>query len=121
MRWPFKEWGADAVLSGYYHVYERLLVNGLPYFINGAGGTWTSFFGETDAHSQFRYREDFGALLIDASDARITFRFVSRAGRIIDGCLLPKTDSGKKIAGESARSGLAVQPVSGVRCDKPYG
>ena len=27
---PFKAWGADAVLSGYYHVYERLSVEGLP-------------------------------------------------------------------------------------------
>jgi hypothetical protein len=26
MRWPFKNWGADAVLSGFYHVYERLSI-----------------------------------------------------------------------------------------------
>jgi tartrate-resistant acid phosphatase type 5 len=28
MRWPFKAWGADAVLSGFYHVYERLFRRG---------------------------------------------------------------------------------------------
>ncbi|MEN9563157.1 MAG: hypothetical protein RIR73_1401, partial [Chloroflexota bacterium] len=38
MRWPFKEWGADAVLTGHDHIYERLQVNGIPYFVNGIGG-----------------------------------------------------------------------------------
>ena len=33
-------WGANAVLSGFYHVYERLRVDELPYFVNGAGGSW---------------------------------------------------------------------------------
>ena len=90
MRWPFRAWGADAVLSGFYHVYERLLVDDLPYFVNGAGGTWLSSFREIDAHSQFRYREDFGALLIDATGTRITFRFVNRHGRIVDEYVLAK-------------------------------
>jgi hypothetical protein len=90
MRWPFKAWGADAVLSGFYHVYERLLVDGLPYFVNGSGGLWVSDFGEIDVHSQFRYREDFGALLIDATDAQVTFRFVARTGRIVDEYVVTK-------------------------------
>ena len=94
MRWPFGAWGADAVLSGFYHVYERLLVDGLPYFVNGAGGTWLSSFGEIDAHSQFRYREDFGAMLIDVTGTRITFRFVTRDGRIVDEYFLVKKQTG---------------------------
>jgi hypothetical protein len=96
MRWPFKAWGADAVLSGFYHVYERLLVDGLPYFVNGAGGTWISNYGEIDAHSQFRYREDFGAMLIDATDMRITFRFVNRVGQIVDEYVLMKNQTRAK-------------------------
>ncbi|HEV8600258.1 MAG TPA: hypothetical protein VGQ69_12910 [Gemmatimonadales bacterium] len=90
MRWPFKAWGADAVLSGYYHVYERLLVDGLPYFVNGAGGAWVSGFGVVDPHSQFRYAEDNGAMLVDASVTRISFRFVNRRGRIVDEYALVK-------------------------------
>jgi len=35
MRWLFKAWAADAMLSGFYHVYERLSVDELPYFVNG--------------------------------------------------------------------------------------
>lgn len=38
MRWPFKEWGATAVMSGHAHVYERLEVDNLTYFVNGIGG-----------------------------------------------------------------------------------
>lgn len=90
MRWPFKVWGANAVLSGYYHVYERLLVDGIPYFVNGAGGAWVSGFGATDPHSQFRYAEDNGAMLVDASATRIVFRFVSRRGQIVDELVLAK-------------------------------
>src|SRR5438874_6051403 len=33
MQWPFRAWGASAVLSGHDHVYERLNVGGLPYFV----------------------------------------------------------------------------------------
>jgi tartrate-resistant acid phosphatase type 5 len=84
MRWPFKAWGADAVLSGFYHVYERLSVEGIPYFVNGLGGAYISGFGETDAQSRFRYDSDNGAMLIDAIDARITFRFVNRRGQVVD-------------------------------------
>lgn len=93
MRWPFKAWGADAVLSGFFHVYERLLVDGLPYFVNGAGGAWVSGFGVIDPHSQFRYAEDNGAMLVDASDTRITFRFINRHGRIVDEYALVKPSS----------------------------
>jgi len=96
MRWPFRAWGADAVLSGFFHVYERLLVDGLPYFVNGSGGLWVSDFGEIDARSQFRYREDYGAMLVDASDAHITFRFVNREGRIVDEYVPVKGQSREK-------------------------
>jgi hypothetical protein len=90
MRWPFRAWGADAVLSGYFHVYERLLVDSIPYFVNGVGGSSVTTFGEIDPHSQFRYAADYGAILVDADETRITFRFVTRAGRIVDEYALVK-------------------------------
>ena len=89
MRWPFKEWGADVVLSGYYHVYERLEVDGLPYFVNGTGGSWVSHFGETDPHSRFRYNGDLGAMIVDASPERLLLRYVNRFGRVLDELELP--------------------------------
>jgi len=96
MRWPFKAWGADAVLSGFYHIYERLLVDGLPYFIDGVGGSWFSNFCEIDNNSQFRYNEDFGAMMVEASDTRISFRFINRSGRLVDEYVMVKERVGKQ-------------------------
>ncbi len=38
LRWPFKSWGADLVLSGHNHHYERMVIDGLTYVISGNGG-----------------------------------------------------------------------------------
>jgi hypothetical protein len=35
MQWPFASWGADAVLSGHAHAYERIERDGVVYFVNG--------------------------------------------------------------------------------------
>jgi Ca2+-binding RTX toxin-like protein len=87
MRWPFEAWGATAVLNGHAHIYERILHddNGdgkiLPYFITGLGGK--SLGGLVDppiAGSAARYNSNFGALLIQASDATMTFDFYSVTG-----------------------------------------
>ncbi len=44
MQWPFAEWGASVVMSGHDPDYERILVDGLPYFVNGAGVTGCTAF-----------------------------------------------------------------------------
>jgi hypothetical protein len=72
------------------------LVGDLPYFVNGLGGAFISGFGETDTNSQFRYDENNGALLVDAGDAQITFRFVNRDGRIVDEYVLVKNQTREK-------------------------
>lgn len=45
LQWPFETWGADAVLSGHDHIYERILKNSFPYFVNGIGGASVYSFG----------------------------------------------------------------------------
>ena len=84
MRWPFKDWGATAVVFGHHHLYERLSVNGLPYFINGPAGGNIGSFGTTDPNSVVRYNGDFGAMQVDTSDTSIVFRFFRRTGALID-------------------------------------
>lgn len=84
MRWPFKEWGATAVVTGHDHHYERLLINELPYFVNGLGGGPIYNIGEPIEGSQVRFNGDYGAMLIVAEENKITFQFVTRAGEIID-------------------------------------
>lgn len=84
MRWPFREWGADAVLSGHDHDYERLMVDGLPYFVNGLGGDSRYWFLIPWPGTQVRYNDDAGAMLIEATPDRIAFQFITRRGELID-------------------------------------
>ena len=84
MRWPFQEWGASAVLSGHDHLYERLLVNGTPFFINGLGGGPIYYFGLTSEYSAIRYSGDCGAMFVEADSQQITFQFINRLGEVID-------------------------------------
>jgi tartrate-resistant acid phosphatase type 5 len=90
LQWPFRAWGADAVLTGHAHVYERLVVDRLLYFVNGLGGEEIHPFGTPAAGSQMRYNADFGAMLVEATSSQITFRFYSRAGKLIDSSSLRK-------------------------------
>jgi tartrate-resistant acid phosphatase type 5 len=90
MRWPFQEWGASAVLSGHDHSYERLLIDGFPYFINGLGGGAIYYFVDVLNGSQARYNDDYGAMLITADDQQINFEFYNRSGELIDSYLMRK-------------------------------
>lgn len=90
MRWPFEEWGADAVLSGHDHVYERLQLGGLPYFINGLGGGAIYHFDQIDPASQARFNADYGAMLVEANETSIVFQFITRTGEVIDTFSLQK-------------------------------
>jgi hypothetical protein len=84
LRWPFAAWGATAVLSGHDHIYERILRDGIAYFVNGLGGTVSYDIGNPVEGSQVRYNEDFGAMLVEATLDHVTFRFVTRAGVQVD-------------------------------------
>jgi hypothetical protein len=84
MQWPFKEWGATAVISGHSHVYERLILDDLPYFVNGLGGGARYGFDDPLPESQIRYQRDHGAMLVEATWNQISFQFVNRDHVIID-------------------------------------
>lgn len=85
MRWPFQAWGADATLSGHNHVYERVMEDGFPHFVNGlGGGPRYAFADENVAGSEVRYNADHGAMLVEATQRDITFQFVTRTGEVID-------------------------------------
>jgi hypothetical protein len=84
MQWPFAEWGATAVLAGHDHIYERLEVDGIPYFVNGVGGNGVYAFDPPLPETQLRYNGDFGAMRVDASESAISFQFYSRSAGLID-------------------------------------
>jgi len=86
-RWPFENWGADAVLSGDEHNYERFLFDSnhdgrsLPYFVNGLGGSYIYDFESTlQPGSQAHYNGGFGAMLISVNEQKATFEFHSTIG-----------------------------------------
>jgi hypothetical protein len=83
-RWPYGDWGADAVLSGHDHTYERLLVDGLTYFVNGMGGYAIYNFGNILEDSQARYNSDYGAMRVEATDMYLLLQFYNRNYELID-------------------------------------
>jgi len=93
MQWPFQQWGADAVLAGHDHTYERLNVGGLPYFVNGLGGRSIYTFGSPLPGSQARYNGNYGAMLVTYDDSGVRFEFHSITGgdTLIDSYTLSST------------------------------
>jgi tartrate-resistant acid phosphatase type 5 len=84
MQWPFAAWGADALFAGHDHLYERLNVDGIPYFTDGTGGGSLYNFILPLPQSQFRYNANYGAMLVTASDTEMLFEFYNRVGELID-------------------------------------
>jgi hypothetical protein len=84
LQWPFAAWGADAVLAGHDHVYERLSIDGIPYFVNGLGGQSIYDFTSPLPGSQLRYNSDYGAMRVEATQDWLQFQFINRAGTTID-------------------------------------
>ena len=84
MQWPFAEWGADIVLSGHDHTYERISRDGVTYFVNGLGGRSRYDLFEPVEGSQVRYNADYGAMLVEASEKKILLKFINRQNEVID-------------------------------------
>ncbi len=96
MQWKYKQWGADAVLAGHDHTYERLscadpagstTAGKLLYFVNGLGGAALHGFKSSPTACDLptrKYSADHGAMLVEARVDKILFRFVTRTGALID-------------------------------------
>lgn len=83
-QWSYAAWGATAVLAGHDHTYERLMVDGIPYFVNGVGGGAIYDFRTPLPTSLMRYNSGHGAMLVKASGDQMIFQFISVTGEIID-------------------------------------
>jgi hypothetical protein len=84
LRWPFARWGADAVLSGHSHTYERILRDGIVYFVNGLGGAPRYAFGSPVSGSAVRYDASWGAQRVTVTPTTMKFAFYNVAGTLID-------------------------------------
>ena len=84
MRWPFAKWGADAVLSGHAHTYERVMHGGIPYVVDGLGGAQRYDFRAPVGGSAARYHSDWGAERVTVTEGVLTFEFYNVKGQLID-------------------------------------
>ncbi|OUJ71894.1 metallophosphoesterase [Hymenobacter crusticola] len=85
LQWPFREWGASVVLAGHDHHYERLMADGLPYFVNGLGGR--SIYRvqpQPIPESRTTFNGDYGAMLINANPDSLALQFYTRKHVLID-------------------------------------
>lgn len=94
MQWPFAEWGATLVISGHDHVYERIVKDGFPYIIDGAGGQSLYNLNTPVDGSEVRYNCNFGALLVDMDDKSLTTRFITVKGGLVDTYTITPKKSG---------------------------
>lgn len=85
MQWPFKAWGADILLTGHDHDYERIVSDGLPLIVSGTsgGGSLRPFVLET-AGSQRGHADSHGALRVTVDEQRLVCDFVAPGGGLID-------------------------------------
>lgn len=102
MQWPFKKWGATVVLCGHEHNYERLVVNGMTYFINGLGGKdWREFLNILP-ESRVRYTGNHGAMFITAYNDSINFKFYTISDSLKDDTTLIAPPIGITMISETA-------------------
>jgi len=91
LRWPYKAWGADLVLTGDDHLYERLLApEGYPLIVAGWSGRALVASGSPIAYSLVQYDADFGALKITVSCDEFKVEAINRVGVLIDTLTLTK-------------------------------
>ncbi len=85
LQWPYAAWGADIVLAGHDHTYERIERDGIYYIVNGVGGYPSLYaFEEVVAGSIFRFNEDYGALFVWADGQEMRFEMHTLEHGVID-------------------------------------
>ncbi len=80
MRWDYQDWGADLVLSGHDHHYERIMLNGFPYVTAGTGGRAGGTPKQRVAGSEVMLGDIYGGVRIHVDGSIMTLEFFSLAG-----------------------------------------
>lgn len=98
LQWPYAQWGADAVLSGHAHVYERIQRDGTTYVVNGLGGATRKSFATPVSGSVKRYNANWGALKVTVEGDSLRCEFRSIDGKLVDSFRVTPTSSGTSSA-----------------------
>jgi tartrate-resistant acid phosphatase type 5 len=89
MQWPYGQWGADLVLAGHDHGYERIERDGTTYVVAGLGGASIYAFYEHVEGSIVRYNGRHGAGFVEVSQNQLRLSFVNVEGLLIDSHVIP--------------------------------
>ena len=84
LQWNYVTWGANVVLAGHAHNYERLFIGGLTYFVNGLGGRNVKTSGTPISGSELIYGDDFGAQKVIVDGTTMKFEFHSISDGLVD-------------------------------------
>ena len=88
MQWPFQTWGANLVVAGHGHNYERVINGTLNYLVVGIGGQSLRGFGAVVTGSQVRYNAKYGALKITSKCSSMLVQAYAVDGGLIDSMTL---------------------------------
>jgi predicted phosphodiesterase len=83
-QWDFASMGIDLVLSGHDHIYERIVVGGVTYIVNGAGGKALYGCGDRVSGSAVCFDDNFGALFLRFGPEGLLAQFAAVDGSVID-------------------------------------
>jgi hypothetical protein len=100
------------VLAGHDHTYERIVLGGFPYFVDGLGGASIYTFSTPVPGSQVRYNSDYGAMLVEASASHISFQFIARTRVVIDTYTLGESPTATPTLTETAAPTETSTPTS---------
>ncbi len=97
MRWPYQAWGADFMLCGHRHVYERIDVDGFTYIVAGWSGAELhtvdpSFCGHPELAACLKAYEDeqHGIVVLGFTATKATIEAVRHDGTVVDRIELTK-------------------------------
>jgi predicted phosphodiesterase len=81
--------GVDVVFSGHEHFYERIKPQkGITYFIEGSSGQLRKGGVEPSPITAVAYDEDQTFMLVEITGDDLSFRTISRTGRVIDSAVI---------------------------------
>lgn len=88
MQWPFAEWGADLLLTGHDHLYEKLVRDGFVQVTDGRGGaSLYRTIGRT-VWSEQVYDAEYGATFLDVGHDSILVTALTPESGLVDRFIL---------------------------------
>jgi hypothetical protein len=120
VQWPFADWGADVVLSGHHHAYERVVkgdgAGQVQYVTNGLGGddSLRSFAEPAVAGSVVRLANDGDDMVVSrltATNTTLSFEAHDANGNVVDRFDLGEVSGPTALATATPTSGVAPLTV----------